>query len=84
MVPASILPAKPIWLAAASLICLSLLGCGYKGPLYLPPPPDIMGKAEAPNNSTSGDSATAGQRVPNIPPMRQNPSLEPAPIVIQD
>lgn len=83
MVPALNFPAKPGRLAAAGLICLSLIGCGYKGPLYLPPPPDVMGDPKATNNTTSGGSATQGQRMPSIPPMRENPSLEPAPIVIQ-
>jgi predicted small lipoprotein YifL len=47
------------------------VACGYKGPLYLPPPPDTL----------------KGQTVPKepakIPPMSKNPSLEPSPVVIE-
>ena len=50
-----------------------LLGCGYKGPLYLPPPPDTI----------SGKGSVLEQPQQNIPTESKNPSLEPAPIVIE-
>lgn len=53
------------------LVCSSLVGCGYKGPLYLPPPPDTL----------SGEKTQPA--TPEIPPQSINPSLEPAPIVIE-
>lgn len=56
--------------APAALLLLA--GCGYKGPLYLPPPPDTLNEGQA-----------SEQRQPDIPPQQQNPSLEPAPIVIE-
>ncbi|MFW8566588.1 LPS translocon maturation chaperone LptM [Orrella sp. 11846] len=47
-----------ILLAATALLTVSLLnGCGYKGPLYLPPPPDTL-ETDAPTVSTD----TLGQQ----------------------
>lgn len=60
-------------LALACGVSLLLVGCGYKGPLYMPPPPDTLGEQNAPAN----------QAEPNIPDEPENPSLEPAPIVIE-
>ena len=60
---------------AAACLTILLVGCGYKGPLYLPPPPNTLGTPQKTNASTAP--------VPNIPPMQENPSLEPAPIVIE-
>jgi predicted small lipoprotein YifL len=60
-------------LAAVALSAGALVGCGYKAPLYMPPPPDVLGTQPQPAQSTT----------PNIPPMQENPSLEPAPIVIE-
>ncbi len=58
---------------------LALAGCGYKGPLYLPPPPDTLGQpAPQSNLSSPRDIFPAG--APTIP---ADPSLEPAPVVIQ-
>ncbi len=60
-------------LLLASILFASLLGCGYKGPLYLPPPPDTL----------SGQGTVLKEPETNIPPESINPSLEPAPIVIE-
>jgi predicted small lipoprotein YifL len=61
------------------LSVLALVGCGYKGPLYLPPPPDTLGQqAPQSNLSSPGDTLPTGD--PTVP---ANPSLEPAPVVIQ-
>lgn len=57
----------------ASVLFASLLGCGYKGPLYLPPPPDTI----------AGQGTVVPDEKANIPPESKNPSLEPAPIVIE-
>ncbi len=57
---------------APTLVTL-LLGCGYKGPLYLPPPPDTI----------AGKGSVIEQPEANIPPESENPSLEPTPIVIE-
>ena len=58
---------------------LLLVGCGYKGPLYLPPPPDTLGETEAPRGADSNvESQTQTESL-----MQTNPSLQPAPIVIQ-
>ena len=57
----------------APVLLVSLLGCGYKGPLYLPPPPDTI----------AGQGTVVPDEKPNIPPESLNPSLEPAPIVIE-
>jgi len=63
----------------ALLSGLALAGCGYKGPLYLPPPPDTLGQqAPQSNLSSPGDIFPTGS--PTIP---ADPSLEPAPAVIQ-
>ncbi|MCD8504692.1 MAG: lipoprotein [Burkholderiaceae bacterium] len=60
-------------LIPALVLFASLIGCGYKGPLYLPPPPDTI----------SGQGSVVQTPEVNIPPESQNPSLEPAPIVIE-
>jgi predicted small lipoprotein YifL len=60
-------------LLLASTLFASLLGCGYKGPLYLPPPPDTL----------SGQGTVLEEPETRIPPESINPSLEPAPIVIE-
>ena len=60
-------------LALACGVSLLLVGCGYKAPLYMPPPPDTLGEPDAP----------ASQPESNMPDEPQNPSLEPAPIVIE-
>ena len=60
-------------LALACGVSLLLVGCGYKGPLYMPPPPDTLGEQDAP--PSQADS--------NMPGEPENPSLEPAPIVIE-
>lgn len=66
-----------------------LTGCGFKGPLYLPPPPDTLsGKPSSPSNQTdqpsSQTSVQSGSTVsPYSPFMQQNPSLVPAPRIIE-
>jgi predicted small lipoprotein YifL len=56
------------------LVFLSLLlGCGYKGPLYLPAPPDTL----------SGQGTVIEDTPPPTFSDTQNPSLEPSPIVIE-
>lgn len=60
-------------LILAPVLLASLLGCGYKGPLYLPPPPDTLG----------GQGTVLEEPSTEIPPESENPSLEPAPIVIE-
>lgn len=66
-------------LMAIVLCGLALAGCGYKGPLYLPPPPDTLGQqAPQSNRSVPASPVTSGD--PSTP---ANPSLEPAPVVIQ-
>lgn len=57
----------------APVLFASLLGCGYKGPLYLPPPPDTL----------TGQGTVIEETKPDIPPESKNPSLEPAPIVVE-
>jgi predicted small lipoprotein YifL len=56
-----------------------LAGCGYKGPLYLPPPPDTLGDQRQQSNPSDGTRTTP----PLTPGMQTNPSLEPNPIVIE-
>ena len=59
---------------ALMLVFLSLLlGCGYKGPLYLPAPPDTL----------SGQGTVIEDTPPPTFSDTQNPSLEPSPIVIE-
>lgn len=58
---------------------LALTGCGYKGPLYLPPPPDTLGQ-QAPQSNRSAPVDVVSPGDPTTP---ANPSLEPAPVVIQ-
>lgn len=60
-------------LILGSVLLASLLGCGYKGPLYLPPPPDTI----------AGQGTVIDETEQNIPRESENPSLEPAPIVIE-
>lgn len=60
-------------LALACGFSALLVGCGYKGPLYMPPPPDTLGD----------QAQTAKPAEPSVPDEPQNPSLEPAPIVIE-
>jgi len=58
---------------------LLLAGCGYKGPLYLPPPPDTLGEQSEPADPGAND----GSDTATNSSMQTDPSLEPAPIVIQ-
>ena len=60
-------------MALACGLGLLVVGCGYKGPLYMPPPPDTLGEQAAP----------ADQSEMAAPDEPQNPSLEPAPIIIE-
>ena len=60
-------------LALAYGVSLLLVGCGYKAPLYMPPPPDTLGEQDV----------SSSQAESNMPDEPQNPSLEPAPIVIE-
>jgi predicted small lipoprotein YifL len=59
----------------------ALSGCGFKGPLYLPPPPDTLSKTPQ-NPSDQSTSQTSGQTGMEVSPYspfpQQNPSLEPA------
>jgi len=70
-----------------SVLGLAMLtGCGFKGPLYLPPPPDTLGgKSQKPSDQSS--SQTSGQTGPKVSPyspfLQQNPSLEPTPRIIE-
>lgn len=57
---------------------LALAGCGYKGPLYLPPPPDTLGQ-QAPQSNLSVPAGKVSSGDPTIP---ADPSLEPAPAVL--
>lgn len=73
-----------------SVLGLALLtGCGFKGPLYLPPPPDTLtGKSTGPSNQTDQPSSQTSEQSGSIespysPYMQQNPSLEPAPRIIE-
>jgi predicted small lipoprotein YifL len=70
-----------------SVLGLAMLtGCGFKGPLYLPPPPDTLGgKTQKPSEqSVSPTSGQMGVEVsPYSPFLEQNPSLEPAPRTMQ-
>lgn len=58
---------------------LALAGCGYKGPLYLPPPPDTLGQPAPQSNR----SAPVGVVSPSDRATPADPSLEPAPTVIE-
>ena len=68
---------------ALSGMALSLAGCGYKGPLYLPPPPAAKPVKPAPgiDPNTPGMPDTSN---PASPMFEQDPSLTPAPIVISN
>lgn len=56
-----------------------LVGCGYKGPLYLPPPPDTLGETSEQPDPRANDALEKATESS----IQTNPSLEPAPIVIQ-
>jgi predicted small lipoprotein YifL len=58
---------------------LTLAGCGYKGPLYLPPPPDTLGQ-QTPQSNLSAPASSVSPADPITP---VDPSLEPAPVVIE-
>ena len=73
-----------ITITALSLVMLS--GCGFKGPLYLPPPPNTLGhKSDVPTDQSTPQ--TPNETVSDMPTYspfyQQNPSLEPAPRIIQ-
>lgn len=63
----------------------TLSGCGFKGPLYLPPPPDTLGKKPQ-NQSDQSPSQVSGQTGTEVSPYspfpQENPSLEPAPRIM--
>jgi predicted small lipoprotein YifL len=46
-------------LVAASLLLGGLLGCGYKGPLYLPPPEDPPAELTVPPSSDAPPGPSA-------------------------
>ena len=77
----SILMRRIVAMVLASL-SVSLAACGYKGPLYLPPP----ATATKPVTPAPGiDPATPGMpdtSNPASPMFEQDPSMTPAPIVI--
>ncbi|MFO7746553.1 MAG: lipoprotein [Orrella sp.] len=52
-----------------------LVGCGYKGPLYLPPPPDTLGEQTEQRNSNADDSLETSD-APNES-LQTNESLDP-------
>ncbi len=63
----------------------ALSGCGFKGPLYLPPPPDTLGQKPQ-KSSDQLPSQTSGQTETEVSPYSPIPqqilSLEPAPRVM--
>gem|GEM_PF-503232 len=72
---------------------LVLAGCGYKGPLYLPPPPAAKSTTQAnPPSSSPTTSPGVNPLTPGMPDtsnpasplFEQDPSLTPAPIVISN
>jgi len=82
-------------IVAMTLTCLPLVlaGCGYKGPLYLPPPPASKPSTQAkpqssnPTPSPGVDPLTPGMpdtSNPASPLFEQDPTLMPAPIVISN
>lgn len=62
-----------------------LVGCGYKGPLYLPPPPDTLGEQTEQRNSNTDDFLeTSGVTKESLQTDESlDPPLEPDPIVIE-
>jgi len=77
-------------IVAMVMASLTLSACGYKGPLYLPPPPAaVKGTTQAtPATMAPGiDPATPGMpdtSNPASPMFEQDPSMTPAPIVISN
>ena len=66
-------------IVAMLALVLFLAACGYKGPLYVVPKPD-SGPVRMPVMSTFGLQINEGP----IPPFfEEDPSLTPAPIVIE-
>lgn len=62
-----------------------LVGCGYKGPLYLPPPPDTLGEQAEQRNSNTDDSLETSDVANESLQTNESldPPLEPNPIVIE-
>lgn len=61
-----------------------LTGCGFKGPLYLPPPPNTIGDQPPAESNAPQIPAQTNTYSPTYSPFYQpNPSLEPAPRAIQ-
>lgn len=59
-----------------------LTGCGYKGPLYLPPPPDTLGE-QAKQSNESNESNKTPVESPDAQSVTTDPPLEPTPMVIE-
>ena len=67
-------------IVAMLALVLFLAACGYKGPLYYVPKPVAQGPVRMPVMSTFGMQIDEGP----IPPFfEEDPSLTPAPIVIE-
>jgi predicted small lipoprotein YifL len=78
---------RVVSLITISVISLAMLtGCGFKGPLYLPPPPDTLGN-KTQNSTEQAPLETSEQMGSEVSPyspfLQENPSLEPAPRIMQ-
>lgn len=67
--PSSLRRLRLSCIAAAALLT-TLAGCGYKGPLYLPPPPAPDKALTTPPTSQLGTEPTAAQAIPVAPQSR--------------
>ena len=78
----SILMRRIVAMVLAGL-SMTLAACGYKGPLYLPPPASTKPVTPAPgiNPATPGTPDTSN---PTSPMFEQDPSMTPAPVVISN
>lgn len=63
------------------LLAMAISACGYKGPLYLPPPPDTLGGQD---NSTDTGSLPNGQERRGEPAAIQEESLLSPPPVLTE
>ena len=65
-----------------SILAIVTSACGYKGPLYLPPPPDTLkGQDNSTNNGSVPLESPHSQNI-DLEPVQQF-KLEPKPILIE-
>ncbi|AWB34637.1 hypothetical protein DBV39_13965 [Orrella marina] len=63
------------------LLAMAISACGYKGPLYLPPPPDTLGGQD--NSPDAGSLPNAEERRGEPAAIEEESLLSPPPVLTE-